>query len=235
MDAESWDPASLQGEEWQVGLIENSAHQSASLQASQLLLRRWAERNQGFSSQPYNESSAAFPFSEQLFFGQRAYRLKRVEVAQGDKAGVRLEFLEQRPKLGELKLTGDNIHRVTMQGPYRVVINQPAGVVKVPTGSYRSSKVWVKKGEVEAYLDDRLRPSAGRMTIDENKPAVLTAGGPLTNSVSITRRGKYLTMNYQSVGARGPYALVNQVRSHPPEFTIYQGDRKVGSGKFEFG
>jgi hypothetical protein len=73
------------------------------------------------------------------------------------------------------------------------------------------------------------------MTISENKPAVLVAGGPLTNSVSISRRGKHLTMDYQLAGVGGAYQLVNQDRSHPPEFTIYQGDKKVGSGKFEFG
>ncbi len=75
----------LQGEEWQVGLIENSLNQSPSLEASNLLLRRWAERNQAFSGQLSSESSAAFPFSEKLFFGQRAYRLKRADLAQGDK------------------------------------------------------------------------------------------------------------------------------------------------------
>jgi len=226
----------LQGEEWQVGLIENRLDQSPSLEASNLLLRRWAERNQAFSGQLYSESSSAFAFSDKLFFGQRAYRLKRADLAQGDKAGVRLRFAEQRPKLGELKITGDYVHRVTMQGqPYRVVIDQPAGLVKVPTGSYSSVKVWLKKGEVEASLDERARSSAARITIDEKKPAVLTAGGPVTNSVSVSRHGKYLSLNYQLVGAGGAYQLANQDRSHPPEFTVYQGDKKVGSGKFEYG
>ncbi len=228
--------ATFEGEDWQVGLIEDHLGQSPSLEANNLLLRRWTERNRPVSGQVYGEASAAFPFSEKLFFGQRAYRLKRTDLAHGDKAGVRLQFAEQRPKLGELKITGDYVQRVTMQGqPYRVVIDHPAGLVKVPTGSYSSPKVWVKKGDVEAYLDERLRSSAGRITIDEKKPAVLTAGGPLTNSVSISRRGKYLSLNYQLVGAGGPYQFVNQDRSHPPEFTVYQGDKKVGSGKFEFG
>jgi hypothetical protein len=64
---------------------------------------------------------------------------------------------------------------------------------------------------------------------------VLLAGGPLTNSVDVMRRGKYLALNYRLTGVGGGYQLVNQDRSHPPEFTVYQGDRKIGSGKFEFG
>jgi hypothetical protein len=226
----------LQGEEWQVSLIENRLDQSPSLEASNLLLRRWSERNQSFSAQLYNDSSAAFPFSQKLFFGNRAYRLKRITPADGDSAGVRLQFAEERPKLGELKITGDYVHRLTMQGqPYRVVVDQPAGAVKVPTGSYAAPKVWLKKGQVEAYLEERGRSSAERITIDEKKPAILVAGGPLTNSVSIARRGRYLSMNYQLVGAGGPYQLANQDRSHPPELVVYHGEKKVGSGKFEFG
>ncbi len=73
------------------------------------------------------------------------------------------------------------------------------------------------------------------ITVDEKKPAVLTAGGPLTNSVAVSRRGKYLALNYQLLGAGGPYQFVNQDRSHPPEFAVYHGDKKVASGKFEFG
>jgi hypothetical protein len=226
----------LQGEEWQVGLIENSLNRSASFDGSNLLLRPWAERNQSFSSQFYGDSSAAFQLPQMLFFGQRAYQLQCTNLLQGEKAAVRLQFAEQRPKLGELKVTGDYVHRVTMQGqPYRVVIDQPTGLVKVPTGRYSSAKVWLKRGGLEAYLDERGTSSAGRITIDEKKPAVLTAGGPLTNSVSVNRRGKYLALNYQLVGAGGPYQLVNQDRSHPPEFTVYHGDKKVASGKFEFG
>ena len=74
-----------------------------------------------------------------------------------------------------------------------------------------------------------------QITVNEKQLAVLTVGGPLTNSVSVSRGGKYLSMNYQLVGAGGAYQVVNQDRAHPPEFTVYQGDQKVASGKFEFG
>jgi hypothetical protein len=49
------------------------------------------------------------------------------------------------------------------------------------------------------------------------------------------RRGTYLALNYRLTGVGGGYQLVNQDRSHPPEFTVYQGDKKIASGKFEFG
>jgi hypothetical protein len=49
------------------------------------------------------------------------------------------------------------------------------------------------------------------------------------------RQGKRLALNYRLIGVGGAYQLVNQDRSHPPEFTVYHGDKKVASGKFEFG
>ena len=92
-------------------------------------------------------------------------------------------------------------------------------------------------------LDGEALASAGLVTmISERTPALLRVGGPLTNSVSVNRRGKILLLNYELVGAGGvlvgaggAYQLVNPDRLHPPEFVIYQGDKKVASGKFEFG
>jgi hypothetical protein len=224
----------LQGEEWQVGLLGNSFEPRPSLESGSLLLRPWSDRNKSFSL--YSGSLEAFPFSRKLFFGNRAYQLQCTNEVQGDTAKVRVQFTEQRPSLGELKITGDFVRRVTLEGGlYMVVIDKPEAVVRVPVGSYGPSKVCLKKGDAEAHLDGRTQSSAGRITVNDRKPAVLTAGGPLTNSVSVSRRGKNLALNYQLVGAGGAYQMANQDRSHPPEFTIYQGDKKVASGKFEFG
>ena len=226
----------LQGEEWQVGLIEDRLDRSAALEASNLLLRRWSERNQSLSGRLYGDSSAGFPFSRKLFFGQRAYQLQCTNLLHGTNVAVQLQLAEEKPKLGEVKITGDFVHRVTMKGsPYFVVLDQPGASVKVPVGSYCPTKVWLKKGEAEAYLGQRSLAGGGRYEVGGKEPPRLAVGGPLTNSVSIQRQGKYLALNYELVGAGGPYELAVQDRSHPPEFAVYQGDKKVASGKFEFG
>ena len=164
--------------------------------------------------------------------GNHAYQLQCTNEAQGDAARVQMQFTEQQPKLGELKITGNYVQRVTLEGgPYLVVLDKPEAMVKVPVGRYGPAKVCLKKGDTEAYLDGRTQAAAGRITVSEKAPAVLTAGGPLTNSVSISRQGRKLALNYQLVGAGGAYQMVNQDRSHPPEFTVYQGDKKVGVGQ----
>jgi hypothetical protein len=235
----------LQGEEWQVGLLGNPVEQQGSLASGHLLLRPWSARNKPFSVG--DGSLAAFSFSRKLFFGNRAYQLECINEIQGGAAKVRMEFTEQKPSLGELKITGQFVERVTLEGgpsSYLVVLDQPEATVKVPVGRYTSAGVFMKgggaevhlkRGGTEARLDGPCQATVGRITVAEKAPAVLTAGGPLTNSVSINRRGRNLNLSYQLLGAGGAYQTLNRDLAHPPEFAIYQGDKKVASGKFEFG
>jgi hypothetical protein len=224
----------LQGQDWQVGLLGTPEEQRSSLESGHLLLRPWSERSKPFSVN--SGSLEAFPFSRKLFFGNRAYQLQCTNEIQGGAVKARLQFTEQKPSLGELKITGQFVQRATLAGrDYLVVLDQPAATVKVPVGRYREAKVYLHKAGADAYLDGRFQAGARQITVNEKQPALLTVGGPLTNSVSLNRRGKNLALNYQLVGAGGSYQLMNQDRSHPPEFTIYLGDKKVKSGKFEFG
>ena len=224
----------LQGEEWQVGLLGTLTDQKPSLDARNLLLRPWAERNKPFSAD--GGSLVALPMSRKVFFGNRAYQLQIPNEDQGDGVKARLLFAEQTPKLGELKITGAFVKRAMLEGgPYLVVIDQPQGTMKAPVGRYSGAKVCLKRGDAEAYLDGYVGNALGRLSVNEKNPVVLTAGGPLTNSVTAGRRGRNLLLAYKVVGAGGQYQLAGQDRSHPPEFTIYQGDKKVASGKFEFG
>ena len=223
----------LQGEEWQVGLLGNP-FAGQGWESGHLLLRPWAARSRPFTT--YSGSLDAVPFSRKLFVKNHAYQLECTEETQGGASKVRVQFTEQTPKLGELKIAGSFVERVTLEGgPYLAVLDKPEALVKVPVGRYNQTRVSLKKGEFEACPDGQMRGSVAGITINEKSPAVLTTGGPLTNSVSVSRRGKYLALNYQLLGVGGAYQLVDQDRSHPPEFTIYQGDKKVASGKFEFG
>jgi hypothetical protein len=226
----------LQGEEWQVGRLANEFEPRLSLESGRLLLRPWAERNVPFNCQFFNDSLAAFPWPQQVFFGGRGYRLQGTNEVQGDSARAVLQFTEQRPKLGDLEVTGSFVHRVVLQdGTYLVIVDKPEGVVKVPVGKYRQPKLRLKRGEVEAGPEERGVADSRPVTVSDQTPLVLTGGGPLTNSVSIIKQGRNLVLNYELLGPRGRYQLANQDRSHPPEFTVYQGDKKVASGKFEFG
>jgi hypothetical protein len=224
----------LQGAEWQMGLLFNPFESRVSWEGGRLLLRPWSERNQSFSL--YSGGLDVLPFSQKLFVGDHAYQLQCTSEVQGNIPKVRVQFTEQTPSLGELKIAGDAVQRVTLEGgAYLVVIDRPGATVKVPLGSYPRFRACLEQGDVRALLDGGSDAAAAHIAISEQKPAVLLAGGPLTNSVTLSRHGRNLLLNYQLVGAAGKYSLDSIARSHQPEFSIYQGDRKIASGKFEFG
>ncbi|MGB8370824.1 MAG: hypothetical protein ACLPYZ_07450 [Limisphaerales bacterium] len=225
----------LQGVECQVGVVENPFSRSDPAPDGYLLLRRWAARNEPFSTDA--GSFVAFPFPRKLFYQNQACRLDCTNELSGNNARLKLQFTGEQPVLGELKINGHFIERAILQGgPYLVVLDQPETVVKVPVGKYNRPEVWLKQGDTVAYYSTySVRPDQG-ITIDGNKPGLLAAGGPLTNSVSLSRHGKSLRFNYQLLGAGGEvYQLARVDRSQPPEFAVYKGDRKIASGKFEFG
>jgi len=225
----------LQGVECQVGVVENPFSRSGLAPDGYLLLRRWAARSEPFSTD--NGSFVAFPFPRKLLYQNQACRLDCTNELLGNNARLKLQFTGEQPALGELKINGHFIQRAILPGgPYLVVLDQPETVVKVPVGKYNRPEVWLKQGDTVAYRPTyAVRPDQG-IAVDGNKPGVLTAGGPLTNSVSISRQGKSLRFDYQLLGAGGEvYQLARVDRSQPPEFAVYRGDRKIASGKFEFG
>jgi len=78
--------------------------------------------------------------------------------------------------------------------------------------------------------------SGGHIAVDERSGAIVDAGGPLTNSVVASRHGPDLLLDYKLIGAGGrQYQLSGSSRSQPPEFAVFKGDKKIASGKFEFG
>jgi hypothetical protein len=219
---------------WQAGLIENVANGFAATDGGFLVLRAWADREKAFST--YDGSSQAFGFAQKLFFGGHAYAVKLQPEPRGPRAGLRLEFAEEHPALGEMTIRGKYIQRLVLEGgPYLVVLDQPGATARVPVGVYGEPKVCLESGGVGAYRESRAVES-NTFRIGTNGSTPLLVGGPLTNSVSVTRRGSGLYLSYQLLGLGGDtYTRKDPDRTKPPEFTAVQDGKKIGSGKFEFG
>lgn len=227
--------ATLQGRDWQVGIVPNVMNQPGSLETGQLLLRPWEERDKAFNA--YGGSLDTFPFSRKLFVGDHAYQLTCLTTPQNGELKPALQYTEQPVALGELKITGQFIRRLVLPGgPYLVVLDHPAASVKVPVGTYRQPNIRLAQNGAEAFCLSDFPQSGNRITVDDKTPVALNVGGPLTNSVTATRHGQDLRLDYRLIGAGGAiYQLANSDRSKPPEFAIYKGDKKIASGKFEFG
>jgi hypothetical protein len=225
----------LPGQDWQVGVVLNDLGQAVACENDHLLLRPWEKRALPFNAN--DNSLDSFPFAQKLFFGGHAYQVNWVADPQNGEIKPALKFTEQSVALGELKITGQYIQRLTLPGgSYLVILDQPANTVKVPVGRYTQPNVLIEQAGAKAHCTVYQWDSGQRITVNDKAPAVLNAGGPLTNSVTATRQGRNLSLTYRLSGAGGAtYQLANQDRSKPPEFAIFKGDQKVASGKFAFG
>jgi hypothetical protein len=243
----------LQGREWQVGLIENAAGQTqggngvvylgasrlGSAEGGYLLLRPWESRNQPFNLQ--DGSLDGFNFCRDLFLGHQAYRVDWACVRQDGAPKFKLELKERSTALGELRLTGKFIQRLILTGspnlpvaaPFTVVLDRPEPTVKIPLGSYSRCQIQLEAGGARAC---RSAPLAPAVFVGSSNLAVLTAGGPLTNSLDVAPQGGSLSLNYQLVGAEGaPYQLRRQDSHQYPGWVVYRKGKVIDTGRFQFG
>jgi hypothetical protein len=224
---------SLEGRDWQIGLVEDANHLGTS-QGGHLLLRPWTERDRAFNLE--NGSLDGFECPTNLFFHSRAYRLT-FDYTKGAPPKYRLDLAEAAVELGELALNGQFINRLLFvqhqgQPPFTVVLDRPEPKTRIPVGVYAGYHIYLKEkgaGAFRNYQQPRIT------SISSKNTTVLNAGGPLTNSVVVGRHGLVLSLDYQCRGADGAYTMAGNDRTHPPLFAIHQAGQQIGSGHFEYG
>jgi hypothetical protein len=235
----------LQGRDWQVGVVESLSlfARGSALDGSYLVLRPWAAHNQPLELDPQNGSLDGFGFGRNLFLDEQAYAVNCAFEPQNGAVRGKLELTPRQASLGELKLTGKYINRLVLTGQgkdaFTVVLNRPAETVRIPVGSYSNWRLQLKAGTGEATREFNRYGTPDQSTalvINPTKAATLAAGGPLTNTVTADRQGRYLSLGYKLVGADGAeYQLLHQDRSQPPQFVVSKDGKQLASEKFEYG
>jgi hypothetical protein len=227
----------LDGREWQVGRVDSDSATAGTANGGYLVMRPWEERDKPLELQGGLLDGFAFP--HRLFMAGKAYDLDCTWTAvEGGR--YKIGFHETNAVVAQLSLTGKSLHRVVMlpelsqtKTDFAVVLDNPSGTVLVPVGHYPRVFVELKAGNQLAY---RQGQASVEVHQDTNNTSVLTAGGPLTNSVTTGRQGRQLSLGYRLLGADGAeYMLAPQDRSKPPQFVISKNGKEIHSGKFEFG
>jgi hypothetical protein len=220
----------VEGRAWQLGVAQMPS--AASNAAPRyLVLRRWEARNEPMVLNP--GTPHLVDYTRQVFFGGKAYGLECRFGGSGSNSGYVLELTPQTPALGEVQLTGRDVYRLVLQqtNGFTAVLDDPRSREKIPVGLYTQHETWVRRGGGEAFL---IGPR--RLFVSADHPVDLTAGGPIANTVTARRSGEALVFSYQLLGADGqPYRLTRQDTAQPPLWTVYQGERRIDSGKFESG
>jgi hypothetical protein len=221
-----------QGTEWEVAVAETVLDGTGPA-AQFLLLRPWATRTNGTFVN--SVGSGFFTFPAKLFWQGGAFRLGcRFETRAGAPV-CKLDFTPLQPPLVDLNVSGEFLGQVVLRAGdsngYTVVLDQPHGTVKVPQDNYTVAKVGLTRGSKAAY-----RLPNQPLAVNASAAASLALGGPLTNSVTMSRQGRELLLLYRLVGADGgAYGLASPDREHPPEFAIHRGAARLAADKFRYG
>lgn len=134
---------------------------------------------------------------------------------------------------GRLKIVGKGIEHLVLvdKDNKRHEFDTSGEVLSLPPGEYRPERGRLKGGYSWYIYSDM---SGDNFRIDPNSTTELKMGAPLTQTITVNRKGKILQLGYGLHGIGGEeYTSSN--RSNPPKFAVYKGDTKVGGGKFEFG
>ncbi len=237
---------SLQGRDWQVGIMDGFKGKEPSPEGGQLLLRPWEE--QARPVQATADSLEVIPYYQNLFLGSTAYRLETVFENQDGTPKYKVVFKERQVELGELAFTGKYVRRLLLtanearqtQPRYTVLLDTPGPTNKVPVGTYTQCRVQLQTSRgVQVSTDSSMGIAPlvnSPVVVSSTKPGVLKAGGPLTNVVKATSQGRILKLDYQLVSADGRSCRLSpEDRSKPPEWVISQNGKTIASGKFQYG
>ncbi len=222
----------LQDEEWQIGLVEGSPDQIGATSDTLLLLRPWSEHDQPFNTD--NGTLEAFRTPTRLFFLNRLYEVKLACQKRGDAPAFQVQLTEQPATLGNLELAGESIHRLILRdNGTTIVLDDPPRQVQVPLSTYTESHLQLKRAQQAAHRTST-QSERRSLAIRANEQAVLKAGGPLTNQVTVRQAGRQLRLSYTLIGADGYQYRLQGPRKNP-RFAIFQGGQQIASGQFEFG
>jgi len=206
------------GQEWQLALVDNPSGKIGSAEDGRLLIRPWADRNKTIELQ--YDSLDYMPFTANVFFGQQACHLDCALAQQDNRIKYRLSLTERAEQLGELKITGQYIHRLVLTRAGPAAAPAPGNAARAAAGSQYG---------LNGRMVSATPASPLRVILDSPGPVVkipvgsyqcqlsLGKGGvearPLENSFGRNARGSTLVVsaaNPATLAAGGP--LTNSVR-----------------------
>ncbi|MGD1083298.1 MAG: hypothetical protein ABSA47_00950 [Verrucomicrobiota bacterium] len=265
----------LDGKKWYLAVVDGLNGRigpATSLRqvSDRMILRPWEQRNEPFLwwhatlenihslahvklvTFPYRyagnaEVYDAFNLPENLFVQDRAYHLDYHAEAGNGPANLTVAFNPAQPALGKLRVNGQYLQRVvldggTSPGGFTAILDSvppdragaAAGMdVQVPVGLYPRQIVLLRRA---TRTNLAVGLATNQIVITETNTSVLTAGGPLNNSVRIQPASGEVIMDYELTNASGIlFHLARQDEKAPPRFEARQGDKLVAQGTFEFG
>lgn len=142
---------------------------------------------------------------------------------------------EDSPATGELRIEGGCVTSLVLGDEQKKPnhFSTSGAVITLPPGRYRLFEVALEGGYTcwPHLMPQKLRQW---ITVAPGQPATLKVGAPLRQAVRVERRGRSMILDYELRGRGGERYSPDNI-TEPPAFAVYKGERKVGSGNFEYG
>ncbi len=136
---------------------------------------------------------------------------------------------------GTLRIQGGSLQALTLVDRQNqpTELKKPGPSVSLPAGEYRVQRVELQGG----YSCYRYRPAEEEwFVVRPGEATEVVVGAPLTPTIKIQRQGRVLVLDYRLLDASGGnYRRSSTNLDNSPTFTVYGGDREVGSGTFRYG
>jgi len=202
------------------------------------------------SGKPYHEMYKIAPPPRKLFFDGHLYALS-FDFEPAEAGGVMVARLAERTvPLGECEVAGKHVARLVLTEPkvtardhaiitesneVVAIVDQPRGRIPIPLGQYSEQQVFLDAGTSVGVFSATCRTKVAATTTG---PLVLRLGAPLRNSVEANWYGKGgpLRLEHRLTGIGGEvYSLPSRDPARAPRFAIYENEKKLASGSFEYG
>jgi hypothetical protein len=220
----------LYGKKWQMSVSDNMNGKFDK--ADSLYLKTTDEK---FNSRI---QQTQLPVPKTIFFDGHSYNLSFEYKSGEGKPLLEVTFAEITLPMGQLNIEGKFIKYLTFESDSLLaVFDSPEKTISIPSGNYHPHNIFLDGGSAGLF-QPRVRTSIWikEININEGKISELNIGGPLNHSVKISRTGKLCKLDYELIDTGGiSYESVSGRRDNAPKFAVYKGDKRVGSGSFEYG
>jgi hypothetical protein len=132
---------------------------------------------------------------------------------------------------GDLRIDGGHIERLILRDEQdrQMRFVRPGQSLLLPPGRYRLHEVALSGGYV---CRPHLVPEGRQVSIEPGRPAVLTLGAPLRQTVRIERWGTSMVLHHDLLGQGGERYAVRE-DAERPAFVVFKGKNAVSSGRFD--
>jgi len=142
---------------------------------------------------------------------------------------------EAADETGRLRIEGRFVTHLLLTragGSWEQVSIDREGMARLPAGSYVLRTVQLQDPNSAAGWWGWM-PQERRVVVTQGGLTTLRVGGPLRQKLSAQRNGRAIVLSHELIGIGGERYRSNSGRG--PTFTVYDGNRRIGSGQFEYG